>query len=179
MPATFLKLAGIEGESSDAKHKGEIDVLAWSWRLSQEAGCSAGGGGRAGRTTLKACKGGGDFLLFKMAQVIVMAVSKYTNQPAERGSLPVSGRSNSTTARPSRTAAWVPRNPSSGTLPRSSRSSVCADAHVDARPWRAKTGGERPFDIRSNQLRKSSSGSCWHLRFAINGWITSRDLSMA
>ena len=34
----FLKLAGIEGESSDAKHKGEIDVLAWSWGLSEEAG---------------------------------------------------------------------------------------------------------------------------------------------
>src|SRR5262249_46878069 len=34
----FLKLAGIEGESSDAKHKGEIDVLAWTWGLSDEAG---------------------------------------------------------------------------------------------------------------------------------------------
>jgi type VI secretion system secreted protein Hcp len=27
----FLKLGDIKGESQDAKHKGEIDVLAWSW----------------------------------------------------------------------------------------------------------------------------------------------------
>jgi type VI secretion system secreted protein Hcp len=27
----FLKLGDIKGESLDAKHKGEIDVLAWSW----------------------------------------------------------------------------------------------------------------------------------------------------
>jgi type VI secretion system secreted protein Hcp len=27
----FLNLDGVMGESADAKHKGEIDVLAWSW----------------------------------------------------------------------------------------------------------------------------------------------------
>jgi len=27
----FLKIDGVVGESVDAKHKGEIDVLAWSW----------------------------------------------------------------------------------------------------------------------------------------------------
>jgi type VI secretion system secreted protein Hcp len=27
----FLKIDGIPGESLDAKHKGEIDVLSWSW----------------------------------------------------------------------------------------------------------------------------------------------------
>jgi type VI secretion system secreted protein Hcp len=27
----FLKIDGVQGESSDAKHKGEIDVLSWSW----------------------------------------------------------------------------------------------------------------------------------------------------
>ncbi|HEY7575111.1 MAG TPA: type VI secretion system tube protein Hcp, partial [Thermoanaerobaculia bacterium] len=27
----FLKIDGIEGESQDGKHKGEIDVLSWSW----------------------------------------------------------------------------------------------------------------------------------------------------
>ena len=31
----FLKLDGIPGESIDAKHKGEIDVLSWSWGESQ------------------------------------------------------------------------------------------------------------------------------------------------
>jgi type VI secretion system secreted protein Hcp len=27
----FLKIAGIKGESMDEKHRGEIDVLSWSW----------------------------------------------------------------------------------------------------------------------------------------------------
>ena len=47
----FLKLAGIEGESTDAKHKGEIDVLAWSWGLSDPA--SPVGGGGAGRVNIE------------------------------------------------------------------------------------------------------------------------------
>lgn len=41
----FLKLKGIDGESIDAKHKGEIDVLAWSWGLSEEPPQTGGGGG--------------------------------------------------------------------------------------------------------------------------------------
>jgi type VI secretion system secreted protein Hcp len=31
----FLKLEGIDGESRDSTHKGEIDVLAWSWGASR------------------------------------------------------------------------------------------------------------------------------------------------
>lgn len=27
----FLKIDGIDGESTDNKHKNEIDVLSWSW----------------------------------------------------------------------------------------------------------------------------------------------------
>jgi type VI secretion system secreted protein Hcp len=34
----FLKLGDIKGESQDAKHKGEIDVLAWSWGESDHTG---------------------------------------------------------------------------------------------------------------------------------------------
>jgi type VI secretion system secreted protein Hcp len=49
----FLKLAGIEGESTDAKHKGEIDVLAWSWGLSQPEVSSGGGGSGAGRVKIE------------------------------------------------------------------------------------------------------------------------------
>jgi type VI secretion system secreted protein Hcp len=30
----FLKITNIQGESADSKHKGEIDVLAWSWGTS-------------------------------------------------------------------------------------------------------------------------------------------------
>jgi type VI secretion system secreted protein Hcp len=51
----FLKLTGIQGESSDAKHKGEIDVLAWSWGLSEAVSASGGSGGAgAGRTEIEA-----------------------------------------------------------------------------------------------------------------------------
>jgi type VI secretion system secreted protein Hcp len=49
----FLKLTGIEGESADVKHKGEIDVLAWSWGLSHDAGSPAGGGGGSGRVKIE------------------------------------------------------------------------------------------------------------------------------
>ncbi len=31
----FLKIDGIDGESTDKDHKGEIDVLSWSWGMSQ------------------------------------------------------------------------------------------------------------------------------------------------
>ena len=30
---TFLKIDGIDGESTDDKHKGEIEVFAWSWSV--------------------------------------------------------------------------------------------------------------------------------------------------
>jgi type VI secretion system secreted protein Hcp len=42
----FLKIDGIEGESSNNKHKGEIEVLSFSWNIKQSiAGGGAGGGG--------------------------------------------------------------------------------------------------------------------------------------
>jgi len=45
----FLKLDGIQGESTDAHHQGEIDVLSWSWGVSQSQGGGGGGGGGAGK----------------------------------------------------------------------------------------------------------------------------------
>src|SRR5215208_3992575 len=30
----FLKLTGVKGESTDSKHKDEIEVLSWSWGMS-------------------------------------------------------------------------------------------------------------------------------------------------
>jgi type VI secretion system secreted protein Hcp len=44
----FLKVDGIKGESTDAKHKDEIDVLAWSWGATQTGSAALGGGGGAG-----------------------------------------------------------------------------------------------------------------------------------
>jgi type VI secretion system secreted protein Hcp len=49
----FLKLDGIEGESHDAKHKGEIDLESWSWGESQSGTHSAGGGGGAGKVAMQ------------------------------------------------------------------------------------------------------------------------------
>jgi len=40
----FLKIEGIEGESLDEKHKGEIVIESWSWGESRSAGVSPVGG---------------------------------------------------------------------------------------------------------------------------------------
>ena len=45
----FLKIDGIAGESTDAAHKGEVDVVSWSWGVSRSAGPGSGGGGGAGK----------------------------------------------------------------------------------------------------------------------------------
>jgi type VI secretion system Hcp family effector len=43
----FLKIEGIKGESSDAKHPGEIEIQSFSWGVSQAVtGATSGGGGR-------------------------------------------------------------------------------------------------------------------------------------
>ena len=49
----FLKIEGINGESQDAKHKGEIDVLSWSWGASQSATTHMGGGGGSGKVSFQ------------------------------------------------------------------------------------------------------------------------------
>ena len=41
----FLKITGVEGESTDGKHKGEIDVESWSY--------GAAGGGAAGKVAMQ------------------------------------------------------------------------------------------------------------------------------
>ena len=50
----FLDIEGeIGGEAQDAAHKGEIDVLAWSWGLSQSGSFHVGGGGGAGKANFQ------------------------------------------------------------------------------------------------------------------------------
>jgi len=49
----FLKLADIPGESIDATHKDEIQVLAWSWGISQSGSMHAGPGGGAGKANVQ------------------------------------------------------------------------------------------------------------------------------
>lgn len=45
----FLKLGDIKGESKDSKHPAEIDVLSWSFGVSQTGTMAHGGGGGAGK----------------------------------------------------------------------------------------------------------------------------------
>ncbi len=49
----FIKIDGIKGESTDDKHKDEIDVLSWSWGMAQSGTQQPGGGGGAGKVSFK------------------------------------------------------------------------------------------------------------------------------
>ena len=49
----FLKFDGIKGESTDAKHKDEIDVESWSWGETHVAGGTGGGGGASGKVAMQ------------------------------------------------------------------------------------------------------------------------------
>jgi len=49
----FLKLEGCKGESQDKKHPDEIDVLAWSWGMSQSGTMHMGGGGGGGKVNVQ------------------------------------------------------------------------------------------------------------------------------
>lgn len=47
----FLKIEGIEGESIDDRHKGEIEITSFSWGASNSGTFAAGGGGGAGKVS--------------------------------------------------------------------------------------------------------------------------------
>ena len=105
----FAKIGDIKGESPDDKHKGEIEVLSWSWGVTQSGTMAHGGGGGEGKANfndlnfthhidkaspvlLKACatgehikeatitvrkagKGQQEFLIIKMADIIITGVA--------------------------------------------------------------------------------------------------------
>ncbi len=47
----FAKIGDIKGESLDSKHKDEVDVLSWSWGVTQTGSMAHGGGGGEGKAT--------------------------------------------------------------------------------------------------------------------------------
>ena len=47
------KIGDIKGESADAKHKDEIEVLSFSWGVTNGATIGAGGGAGAGKATFQ------------------------------------------------------------------------------------------------------------------------------
>ena len=49
----FLKLDGINGESLDRNHKQWVDVLAWSWGMSNSGSTHVGGGAGAGKANFQ------------------------------------------------------------------------------------------------------------------------------
>ncbi len=50
----FLKFAPeVKGESKDKTHAGEIDLLAWSWGLSNSGTAQHGGGGGSGKVSVQ------------------------------------------------------------------------------------------------------------------------------
>ena len=48
----FLKIDGIDGDSSAVKHKGEIELLSFSWGITNKTS-STGGGGGAGKPVVQ------------------------------------------------------------------------------------------------------------------------------
>lgn len=49
----FIKLDGITGESKDKAHSKEIDVLAWSWGMSNSGSAHVGGGAGCGKVNVQ------------------------------------------------------------------------------------------------------------------------------
>ncbi len=43
---THIKFDGVDGESNHKDHKGEIEVLSWSWGISNASGLAGGGSGK-------------------------------------------------------------------------------------------------------------------------------------
>lgn len=44
----FLKLDGIDGESTDRNHRGEVELMSWSWGVTNESVAGGGGGSGSG-----------------------------------------------------------------------------------------------------------------------------------
>lgn len=49
----FLKLDGIQGESTDSKHKDQIELASFSWGAAHSGSAATGGGAGAGKATVK------------------------------------------------------------------------------------------------------------------------------
>lgn len=49
----FLKLDGIDGESQEIDHEDEIDVLSWSWKMTNSSTTHMGGSGGTGRVSFE------------------------------------------------------------------------------------------------------------------------------
>jgi type VI secretion system secreted protein Hcp len=73
----FMKIAGVDGESRDSKHAKTIDVLAWSWGMSNSGTAHVGGGAGAGKVNVQDLS----FTKFidKSSTVLMMGCAKGTH----------------------------------------------------------------------------------------------------
>jgi type VI secretion system secreted protein Hcp len=49
----FMKIDTVPGDSTDSKHKNEIEVVSWSWGLTNPGAGGVGGGGGAGKAEIQ------------------------------------------------------------------------------------------------------------------------------
>jgi type VI secretion system secreted protein Hcp len=49
----FIKIDTVDGEAQDTKHKKEIDVLSWSWGMTNSGSAHIGGGAGAGKVNVQ------------------------------------------------------------------------------------------------------------------------------
>src|SRR5262245_62276481 len=49
----FLRIGTLKGESRDTTHKEKIDILAWSWGMSNSGSAHVGGGAGAGKVNVQ------------------------------------------------------------------------------------------------------------------------------
>jgi type VI secretion system secreted protein Hcp len=54
MSDIFIKIDGITGESHDAAHSDEIEVLSWNWAITQRSSLHLGSGGGAAKASASA-----------------------------------------------------------------------------------------------------------------------------
>ena len=66
----FLKLDGLDGELSDHAHEKEIDILSWSWGMTQSGSMHVAKGGGAGKANV------GDLLLVKYIDAATVNLKK-------------------------------------------------------------------------------------------------------
>jgi type VI secretion system secreted protein Hcp len=81
----FLKLDGIKGETQDAQHKGEIEVLNWNWALTNTGSAHYGQGMGAGKVQV------GDIHILKRVDTSTAVLMKAcsTGQHIASGALTV------------------------------------------------------------------------------------------
>lgn len=70
----FLKLKDVKGESKDDAHKDEIDVLAWSWGMSQSGTVHLGGGAGSGKANVQ------DISITKYVDIASPTLAKFCAQ---------------------------------------------------------------------------------------------------